>query len=76
MKLEFSRQISEKYSHINFLKGSQVVPCGRTDGQIDMTKLIVATTRAKTEYKAYIINTWNSQWTNGNNGSITKDLFS
>jgi hypothetical protein len=31
--------------------------------------------RAKTEYKAYIINTWNSQWTNGNNGSITKDLF-
>jgi hypothetical protein len=31
--------------------------------------------RAKTEYKAYIINTWNSQWTNGNNCSITKDLF-
>ena len=30
---------------------------------------------AKTEYKAHIINTWNSQWTNSNNGSITKDLF-
>jgi hypothetical protein len=31
--------------------------------------------RAKTEYKAYIINTWNSKWTNGNNSSITKYLF-
>jgi hypothetical protein len=31
--------------------------------------------RAKTEYKAHIINTWNSQWTNSNNGSITKDPF-
>ena len=36
MKLEFSRQIFEKYSNINFHEnpsgGSRVVPCGRTDG--------------------------------------------
>jgi hypothetical protein len=42
MKLEFSRQIFEKYSSIKFHEnpsiGSQVVPCGRTD----MTKLTVA----------------------------------
>jgi hypothetical protein len=31
--------------------------------------------RAKTKSKAHIINTWNSQWTNGNNGSIIKDIF-
>jgi hypothetical protein len=45
MKLEFSRQIFEKYSNIKFHEnhssGSRVVPCGRTDGQADMTKLIV-----------------------------------
>ena len=37
MKLEFSRQIIEKYSNIKFREnvpcGSRVVPCGRTDGQ-------------------------------------------
>ena len=42
MKLEFSRQIFEKYSNIKFHEnpfiGSRVVPCGRTD----ITKLIVA----------------------------------
>jgi hypothetical protein len=42
MKLEFSRQILEKYSNINFrenpFSGSRVVLCGRTD----MTKLRVA----------------------------------
>jgi hypothetical protein len=42
-KLEFNRQIFEKYSNIKFLKnpftGSRVVPCGRTDRY---TKLIVA----------------------------------
>jgi hypothetical protein len=42
MKLEFSRQIFEKYSNIKFHEnpssGSRVVPRGRTD----MTKLIVA----------------------------------
>jgi len=49
MKLEFSRQIFEKYSNIKFNENpsieSRVVPCGRTDGQLgrrtDMTQLIV-----------------------------------
>jgi len=42
MKIEFSRQIFEKYSNVKFREnpccGSRVVPCGRTG----MTKLIVA----------------------------------
>jgi len=42
MKLEFSRQIFEKFSNIKFHEnpssGSQVVPCVQTD----MTKLIAA----------------------------------
>jgi hypothetical protein len=46
MKLEFSPQIFEKHSNIKFhdnlSSGIQVVPRGRTDGQTDMTKLIVA----------------------------------
>jgi hypothetical protein len=46
MKLEFSRQIFEKYSNIKFQEnpcsGSRVVPCGRADGQTDMPKLLVA----------------------------------
>jgi hypothetical protein len=46
MKLKFSRQIFEKYSNIKFLEnssnGSRVVPCGQTDGQPDVTELIVA----------------------------------
>jgi hypothetical protein len=46
MKLKFSRQIFEKYSTVEFhenpFTGSRVVPCGRTDGQADMTKLIMA----------------------------------
>jgi len=51
MKSEFSRQILEKYSKIKFYQnpcsGSRVIPCGerqtgrQTDGQTDMTKLIV-----------------------------------
>ena len=36
MKLEFSRQIFEKYSNANFhgnpISGSQAVPCGQTEG--------------------------------------------
>jgi hypothetical protein len=43
MKLEFFRQILEKYSIIKFNKnlsiGSRVFPCGR---QVGMTKLAVA----------------------------------
>jgi hypothetical protein len=45
IKLEFSKQIFKKYSNIKFHEnpssGSQVVPCGRTDRQTDMTKPIV-----------------------------------
>ena len=48
MKLEFSRQISEKYSNVKFHEnpsgGSRVVPCGRRGvvRRTDMTRLIVA----------------------------------
>jgi hypothetical protein len=46
MKLEFPRQIFEKYTNIKFhenpFSGSQVVPYGQTDGRAEMTKLIVA----------------------------------
>jgi len=46
MKLECSIQIFEKYLtikfHENLSGGSRVVPCGRTSGWTDITKLIVA----------------------------------
>jgi len=50
MKLEFSRQVFEKYSNIklleNPLSGRRVVPYvqrdGRTDGRMDMKTLIYA----------------------------------
>jgi hypothetical protein len=46
LKHEFSRQILEKYSSVKFnenLSSSyRVVSCGWTEGQADMTKLIVA----------------------------------
>jgi len=45
MKLEFSRQIFEKFLNTKFREntssGSWVVPCVRTDEQTDMAKLIV-----------------------------------
>ena len=46
MGLEFFGQSFEKYSNIKFNEnpsiGSRVVPCGRMEGQTDMTSLIVA----------------------------------
>jgi len=46
VKLEFLQQIFEKDSNIKFLEtpsfGSQVIPCGWTEGHTDMTKLVVA----------------------------------
>jgi hypothetical protein len=46
MKLEFSRQNFDEHSntklHQNPSRGSRVVPCRRTDGRRDMTKVIVA----------------------------------
>jgi len=46
MKLEYSRQTFEEASNIKFNDNpssrSRVVPCGRTDGQTDMSKVIIA----------------------------------
>jgi len=46
MKLDFPNQIVEKFSNIKFNEnsscGSPAVPCGRTDGQTHMKKLMVA----------------------------------
>jgi len=46
MNIEFSLQIVEKFSNINFRvlssTGSRDVPWGQTDKRTDMTKLIVA----------------------------------
>ena len=46
MKLELSRNVFEKVSYTKFQQnpsgGSRVVPCGRTEGRTDVTKLTVA----------------------------------
>jgi len=46
IKLQYFRPIFEKYSNAEFHEipssGSEFVPCGWTDGQADMTKLVVA----------------------------------
>ena len=46
IKLDFSRQIFEKYSNITFHENpsskSRVVPWGQKDGRTDMTKVTVA----------------------------------
>jgi len=46
IKLNLFQQIFEKSSNVKFhehpFSGSRVVPCGRTDGRTDKTKLIVA----------------------------------
>jgi len=45
-KTEFSQQIFDKHLNIKFqenpFSGSPVVPCGLTDRQTEMTKLIIA----------------------------------
>jgi len=45
MKLEYSRQLFKKYTntkfHENSSRGSLVFLCGQTDGQTEMTKLVV-----------------------------------
>ena len=45
MRPEFWQQVLEKYSAIKFNEnpfiGSEVVPCGQTDGGTAMTKLMV-----------------------------------
>jgi hypothetical protein len=66
-KLEFSRQIVEKYSNIKFHEnpssGNRVVPCGETDRHTDMTKITVfhyfakpPKKNAQTEY--YVVESW------------------
>jgi len=44
-RIGFSRQVFEKSSNIKFhenpFHGSRIVPCGRTDRQTDVTKLLV-----------------------------------
>jgi len=58
MKLDFSQKILEKYSDIKFHEnppsGSRVVPCGRTDGQSDMTKLTVVVPFLRTRPKMFV----------------------
>jgi len=62
MKLEFSRQIVEKYSNIKFHEnpssGSQVVPCGRTDKHDNLTVAFFAIlqTRLKMVIKLFLKN--------------------
>jgi len=45
MKLQFSRQILEKYPCIKFHEnpssGNRIVPFGQTDRQTDMTKVVL-----------------------------------
>jgi len=45
IKLEFFLQIFKKHSNIKFLKnpsgGGRVVPCGRTDGQTNITNVLI-----------------------------------
>jgi len=76
MQLEFSPQILEKYSNIEFQEnpssGSRVVPCGQTDGGTDMTKPIVGfrnfekTTKSKEQNRKK-----NTQTTSKNEVSLT-----
>jgi len=55
MELKFSRQMCEKYSNVKFHEklciGNLHVPCVRTDGRTDMTKLIVTSQFSEFGYK-------------------------
>jgi len=57
MNLEFPRQVFEKSSNIKFHEipssGSRPVPSGRTDGQIETTKLIVVFAVLRTRLKPF-----------------------
>ena len=61
MKFEFSRQIFEKYSNIkcqeNPTSGSRDIPCGRTNGHPDMTKLMAAFAILRTRLRRAISST-------------------
>jgi hypothetical protein len=57
--IHFLERFWNKYSNIRFHEnssdGSRVVPCGKTDGQRDMTKLVVAFRNFVTTPKIYIL---------------------
>ena len=65
MKREFSRQILENYSDIKFhenpFRGSRV-SCRRTDGQTDITNLIVAFHNFVTRLKSVRKKLWLLKW--------------
>jgi len=68
MKLEYSRQIFEKYSNIKFSEnpssGSQVVPCERTDTHNeDNSRFSQFCERAECE--SCIIDEWTTVWFDG-----------
>jgi hypothetical protein len=69
MKIEFSRNIFEKYINIKFHENpsswSRVVPCGRTNGQTDITKLTVAFrsfAKAPRNHSFYFVKSFVSGW--------------
>jgi hypothetical protein len=70
MKLEFSLQIFEESSNIKFRENqfiwSRIVPCGRTERQEDITKLLVAfrnfANAPKKEYNSEMLNALRQLW--------------
>ena len=66
MKLEFSRQIFERYSNTKFRRnlssGNRVVPCGRKNGQADRYDRYAKALRKVRRRKIYSCLTMNSNW--------------